>query len=100
VAEICRRLDGIALAIELAAGRVDAFGIRGLAGLLDNRLQLLRGGRRSALPRHHAMSAVLDWSYQLLPEGERVILRRLAVFAGDFLLDSASTIASGRHRRL
>jgi predicted ATPase/DNA-binding winged helix-turn-helix (wHTH) protein len=95
VAEICRRLDGIALAIELAAGRIDAFGIRGLAGLLDDRLQLLRGGRRSALPRHRAMSAVLDWSYQLLPESERVILRRLAVIAGDFLLDSASTIASG-----
>ena len=95
VAEICRRLDGIALAIELAAGRVDAFGIRGLTELLDHRLQLLRGGRRSAQPRHRAMSAVLDWSYQLLPESERVILRRVAVIAGDFSLDSASAIASG-----
>jgi predicted ATPase len=69
VADICRRLDGIALAIELAAGRVDAFGIRGLAGLLDDRLQLLRGGRRSALPRHRAMSAVLDWSSDRQCEG-------------------------------
>jgi predicted ATPase/DNA-binding winged helix-turn-helix (wHTH) protein len=95
VAEICRRLDGIALAIELAAGRVEAFGVSGLAALLDDRLRLLRGGRRSALPRHQAMSAVLDWSYQLLPERERTILRRLAVFAGDFLLESAAAVAGG-----
>src|SRR4051794_3669988 len=95
VAVICRRLDGIALAIELAAGRVDAFGIGGLAALLDDRFPVLKGGRRSAPPRHRAMSAVLDWSYGLLPEGERAILRRLAVFAGDFALDSAVAVAGG-----
>src|SRR4051794_34696950 len=93
VADICRRLDGIALAIELAAGRVDAFGVGGLAALLDDRFPVLRGGRRTAPPRHRAMSAVLDWSYGLLPEGERAILRRLAVFAGDFALDSAVAVA-------
>src|SRR3954470_24733554 len=95
VADICRRLDGIALAIELAAGRVDVFGVGGLAALLDDRSPVLKGGRRSAPPRHRAMSAVLDWSYGLLPEGERALLRRLAVFAGDFALDSAVAVAGG-----
>ncbi|MEI9988373.1 MAG: hypothetical protein WDN69_37905 [Aliidongia sp.] len=71
VAEICRRLDGIALAIELAAGRVEAFGIRGTASLLGDRMELLWKGRRTALPRHQTLSAALDWSYDLLSEPER-----------------------------
>src|SRR5262249_51684626 len=94
VADICRRLDGIALAIELAAGRVDAFGVRGLAARLDDRFRLLTHGRRTALPRHQTLSATLDWSYEHLPESERVVLRRLAVFAGGFTLDAAQAITA------
>ena len=93
VAEICRRLDGIALAIELVAGRVSAFGVAGIAAHLDDRFRLLTQGRRTALPRHQTLSAALDWSYEFLPEPERVILRRLSVFAGGFTLDSASAVA-------
>src|SRR5262245_45478555 len=95
VADVCRRLDGIALAIELAAGRVDAFGVKGLAAHLDDRFRLLTGGRRTALPRHQTLSATLDWSYEQLPEPERVVLRRLAVLAGGFTLDAARAIAAG-----
>jgi predicted ATPase/DNA-binding winged helix-turn-helix (wHTH) protein len=94
VAEICRKLDGIALAIELGAGRVAAFGVRGTAELLDNRFRLSWYGRRTALPRHQTLSAMLDWSYQLLPEGERKVLRRLSVFVGHFSLEAASRIVS------
>jgi predicted ATPase/DNA-binding winged helix-turn-helix (wHTH) protein len=94
VAEICHQLDGIALAIELAAGRVHAFGIAGLAELLQDRFPLLLTGRRTALPRHQTLSAALDWSYGLLPEPERVVLRRLAVFRGGTTLESASAVAA------
>jgi predicted ATPase/DNA-binding winged helix-turn-helix (wHTH) protein len=94
VAEICRRLDGIPLAIELAASRVDAFGVRELAARLDNRFRLFTRGRREALQRHQTLRATLDWSYDLLPEAERAILRRLAVFAGVFTPDSASVVAA------
>src|SRR5262249_16642771 len=90
VADICRPLDGIAL----AAGRVDAFGVRGLAARLDDRFRLLTHGRRTALPRHQTLSATLDWSYEHLPESERVVLRRLAVFAGGFTLDAAQAITA------
>jgi predicted ATPase/DNA-binding winged helix-turn-helix (wHTH) protein len=89
VANICRRLDGIPLAIEIAAGRVDAFGIAGLAGVLDDRFRLAMRGRRTALPRHQTLSTTLDWSYQLLPETERLVLSRLAVFAGFFAIAEA-----------
>ena len=92
VAEICRKLDGIALAIELAAGRVAAYGIKGTAALLDNRLALLRQGRRTAPPRHQTLSATLDWSYNLLSDIERLALRRLAVFVGGFSLDAARAL--------
>ena len=92
VADICRRLDGIALAIEIVASRVDAFGVAGLAARLDDRFRLLQGGRRTAVPRHRTLSAALDWSYALLPEVERVVLRRLAVFAGAFGLNSATSV--------
>jgi predicted ATPase len=94
VAEICQRLDGNALAIELAAGRVDAFGVRGVAARLGNRFDLLKGGRRTALPRHQALSATLDWSYDLLSEAERAVLRRLSIFAGNFSLEAASEVAA------
>src|SRR6516164_5403795 len=92
VADICRRLDGIPLAIEMAAGRVDAFGIAGLADVLDDRFRLAMRGRRTALPRHQTLSTTLDWSYQLLPETERVVLRRLAVFAGFFTITEATGV--------
>lgn len=92
VAQICRRLDGIALAIELAAGRVDAFGIRGVASRLDDRFQLLTRGRRTALPRHQTLRAAFDWSYELLSETERCVMRRLGVFAGRFTTEAASAV--------
>jgi len=95
VAEICCRLDGIALAIELAAGRVDAFGLRGVAARLDDRFRLLTRGRRTALPRHQTLSATLDWSYELLPEAERLVLCLLGIFAGGFALDAASAMVTG-----
>ncbi len=94
VTHICRQLDGIALAIELAAARVEAFGTRGIAELLNDRLRLLTGGRRTALPRHQTLAAMIDWSYGALSDGERKVLRRLAVFAGDFGLDAAVAIAT------
>jgi predicted ATPase len=95
VAEICSRLDGIALAIELAAGRVGAHGLRETAALLDNRFRLLWHGRRTALPRHQTLSATLDWSYDLLTEIERAVLRRLSVFMGSFALEAAQAVAVG-----
>ncbi len=91
-ADICRRLDGIALAIELAAGRVAAFGLRELLARLDDRFELLTSGRRTALPRHQTLAATLDWSYELLPEPERRLLRRMAVFAGDFTFAAAASL--------
>jgi predicted ATPase/DNA-binding winged helix-turn-helix (wHTH) protein len=93
VADICRRLDGIALAIELAAGRVDVFGLLGVASRLEDR-GLLTHGRRTALPRHQTLAATLDWSYDALPESEQAALRRLSVFAGGFTLDGAQAVAT------
>ena len=92
VAEICRRLDGIALAVELAAGRVAVFGIRGTAELLEKQLALLWRGRRTALPRHQTLNATLDWSYNLLSHDEKVVLQRLSIFVGDFTLAGALSI--------
>jgi predicted ATPase/DNA-binding winged helix-turn-helix (wHTH) protein len=94
ISAICRHLDGIPLAIELAAARTTALGVEELAVRLDDSLHLLTGGRRTALPRHQTLRATLDWSYQLLLELERVALRRLAIFVGDFTLDAASTVAA------
>jgi predicted ATPase len=94
VAEICRRLDGIALAIQLAAGRADAYGIQETLLLLNDRFKLLWEGRRTALPRHQTLSATLDWSYNLLSERERLVLRRLSVFAGIFTLEAACSVAA------
>jgi predicted ATPase/DNA-binding winged helix-turn-helix (wHTH) protein len=95
VAEICAKLDGIALAIELAAGRVNAYGIAGTASLLNSRFSLLWQGRRMAVPRHQTLSAALAWSYDLLPAAESAVLRRLSVFVGPFTLDAAVAVAAG-----
>jgi predicted ATPase/DNA-binding winged helix-turn-helix (wHTH) protein len=94
VADICRKLDGIALAIELAATRLDAVSVRELSLLLDDRFRLLKQGRRTALTRHRTLAAALDWSYEFLPEEERTVLRRLSVFAGRFPLHSARAVAA------
>ena len=93
VAGICKRLDGIALAIEVAAARVDAYGIRGVASLLDNRSRLLWQGRRTAASRHQSLGADLDWSYQLLDDVERRVLRRLSWFVGPFSLQAGAAVA-------
>jgi predicted ATPase len=94
VAEICRRLDGIALAVDLAAARVGAHGIRGTASLLDKHFRLLWRGRRTAIPRHQTLSATLDWSYNLLSEAEQEVFRRLAVFAAGFSFQAALDVAA------
>jgi predicted ATPase len=93
-ASICRRLDGIPLAIEMAAARVPLLGIDTLAQRLDERFRVLTGGRRTALPRQRTLHATLDWSYGLLAERERTVFRRLAIFAGGFTLDAASGVAT------
>jgi predicted ATPase/DNA-binding winged helix-turn-helix (wHTH) protein len=92
VAELCRRLDGIPLAIEIVAGSLHAFGARGLARFMDDRLRLLMPGRRTAQARHQTLRMTLDWSYDLLPEFERATLRRLGIFAGVFTWDSAAAV--------
>ena len=94
VATICRRLDGIPLAIELAASRTGALGIEQIAERLDDRFRLLAGGRRTALPRHQTMHATLEWSHELLTASERVLLHRLAVFPGLFNLEAAGAVAT------
>jgi predicted ATPase len=94
VAEICRRLDGIPLAIELAASRIDAFGVRGLVSSLDDRLRSLTHGRRSAATRHRTISAMLDWSYDLLTAAEQTVFRRLAIFASGFTLEATGAVAA------
>ena len=88
VAEICRQLDGLPLAIELAAARIRVMSSLDLARRLDG-LRLLRGGARGALPRQQSLAATIDWSYQLLVEPERALFMRLSVFAGGFDLDAA-----------
>jgi predicted ATPase/DNA-binding winged helix-turn-helix (wHTH) protein len=94
VVGICRRLDGVALAIELAARRVEAYGLHQTAALLDRQLTLLWVGPRTAPPRQKTLHATLDWSYGLLSETERLVLRRLAVFVGHFTLDAALAVVT------
>lgn len=94
VGEICRKLDGVALAIELAARRVESYGLQQTAALLDQRLTLLWAGPRTATPRQKTLQATLDWSFGLLSDIERQVLRRLAVFVGHFTLDAALDVAS------
>ncbi len=90
VGELCHRLDGNPLAIELAASRVDLFGLRGLSAQLDSHVLQLKGLRRDAPTRHHSLSTMLAWSYQLLSEAEQLILDRLAIFQGWFPLQAAT----------
>jgi len=94
VASICRKLDGVALAIELAARRVETYGLRQTAALLDQRLTLLWLGSRTAPPRQKTLQATLDWSFGLLTGLERVVLRRLAAFVGHFTLDAALEVVT------
>jgi predicted ATPase/DNA-binding winged helix-turn-helix (wHTH) protein len=93
VADICAKLDGVPLAIESAAAQVYAFGLRGVAIYLDDRLRLLRG-QRTALPRHQTLKATLDWSYDVLPEIERLVLRCLGIFVGVFSLEAAIAVVA------
>ena len=92
VAEICRRLDGLPLAIEFAAPRVAVLGVEGLAARLDDSLQLLGRRRRAAIPRHQTMRAVVDWSYGLLAEDEQDFSGALGIFAGGFTVEAAAAV--------
>ena len=95
VAEMCGRLDGIALAIEFVAGRIGTHGLAGTADLLRKRLGLQWQGRRTSLPRHQTLQSLLDWSYGLLPSSEQQLLRRLSAFVGGFTIDAAHAVGSG-----
>ena len=95
VAQICRRLDGLPLAIELAAARVRALPPEQLATRLDDAFRVLSSGARTAVPRHRTLREAIDWSYQLLDEREKTLLQRLSQFAGDFTLDAAESVAAG-----
>jgi predicted ATPase/class 3 adenylate cyclase/DNA-binding XRE family transcriptional regulator len=92
VAQICRRLDGIPLAIELAAARVKGLSVEQIAERLDDRFSLLNTGSRAALPRHQTLRATIDWSYNLLSEKERLLFSRLSVFAGGWTVESATEV--------
>ena len=94
VRHVCRRLDGLPLAIELAATRIDTLGIQGLADGLDNMLGVLTRGRRTASPRHQTLQATLDWSHGLLDEQDRTVLRRLSVFRAPFTVADAVGVAT------
>jgi predicted ATPase/DNA-binding NarL/FixJ family response regulator len=95
VVRICHRLDGIPLALELAAARVTALSVAQIADRLDDRFSLLTGGNRTALPRQRTLRATVDWSYGLLSGQERALLRRLAVFAGGWSLEAAEVVCAG-----
>ena len=95
VARICRDLDGIPLALELAAARVRSMSVDAIAGHLTDRFALLKGGDRTALPRQQTLRATIDWSYDLLAPPERALLQRLSVFAGGFALDAAEAVGAG-----
>ena len=95
VVQICRQLDGLPLALELAAARLRALTAKQVVERLDDRFRLLTTGNRSALPRHQTLRAAIDWSYDLLDARERALLARLAVFGGDFTLEAAEQVCSG-----
>ncbi|MFI5255440.1 MAG: ATP-binding protein, partial [Candidatus Limnocylindrales bacterium] len=95
VAQLCHRLDGIPLAIELAAARVRALPVEQIAARLDDRFRLLTGGSRTSVARHQTLRATIDWSYDLLTEPEKAVLRRLSVFAGGAPLEGAEAVCSG-----
>jgi predicted ATPase/class 3 adenylate cyclase len=95
VAQVCRRLDGIALAIELAAARVAVLTPPELARRLDQRFRILAGGQRSAVERHQTLRAAIDWSYEMLSQPEQVLLARLSVFTGGFTLEATEAVTAG-----
>ena len=95
VARICHRLDGIPLALELAAARVKVLTLEEIADRLDDRFSLLTQGSRTALPRHQTLRATIDWSYELLSEPERILFHRLSVFAGGFTSEAAEAVTAG-----
>jgi predicted ATPase/class 3 adenylate cyclase len=95
IAEICRQLDGIPLAIELAAARTRVLSVEQIAQRLTDRFRLLTGGNRTALPRHQTLRALIDWSYDLLSEPEQALLRRLSPFAGAWTLEAAEAVGGG-----
>jgi tetratricopeptide (TPR) repeat protein len=95
VADICNRLDGIPLALELAAARTRALSVEAIAARLDDRFRLLVSGDQTVLPRQRTLRALIDWSHDLLPDGERTLFRRLAVFAGGFALEAAEQVGGG-----
>ncbi|HLK44461.1 MAG TPA: hypothetical protein VKT18_00670, partial [Acidimicrobiales bacterium] len=95
VASVCRRLDGIPLAIELAAARLTTLSLPELSARLDERFRLLTGGARSAMARQQTLQALVDWSYQLLNPSERSVLQRLSAFSGSFELTAAETVCAG-----
>ncbi|WP_410587440.1 BTAD domain-containing putative transcriptional regulator [Amycolatopsis sp. lyj-23] len=95
LARVCRALDGMPLAIELAAARLRTMSLDQLAHRLDDRFRLLTGGSRTALPRHRTLRAVIDWSWELLSDAERVVLRRLSVFSGGASLEAAEHVCGG-----
>ena len=94
VSELCIRLDGIALAIELVAGQVNAFDLQSLLNILNDRLNLLGPSRRTAVPRHKTLRAVLDWSFETIADRERILLRRMAVFVGGAELNTVQNVGS------
>ena len=94
MAQICARLDGIPLALELAAARAGGMTVEQIASRLDDRFRLLTGGSRTALPRQRTLQATIDWSHDLLSAAERVLFRRLSVFAGGWTLEAAEGIAA------
>src|SRR6266566_3713416 len=93
--QVCRRLDGLPLAIELAAARVKVLSLEQIATRLDHSYRLLAGGSRTALPRQQTLQATIEWSYHLLPEKERILFRRLSVFLGSFALEAAEAVCAG-----
>ena len=95
VADICQQLDGIPLALELAAARVRTLSVETIAARLGDRFRLLAGGNRTAMPRQQTLRALIDWSYDLLTENERALLRRLAVFAGGWTLEGVEAVGAG-----
>ncbi len=95
IAQICRQLDGMPLAIELAAARIKVLSVEQIAERLDDCFSLLAAGKRTALPRHQTLRATIDWSYDLLSEQEQLLFARLSVFAGSFSLEAAESVCSG-----
>jgi predicted ATPase len=95
VAQVCHRLDGIPLGIELAAARVKVLSVERIAERLDDRFRLLTAGGRTVAPRHQTLKAAMDGSYDLLAEQERTLLRRLSVFAGGWPLEAAEAVCAG-----